>query len=273
MKAGGPNPSAMRAKSERGMALALVLAGLVILSLITIALLSRAGRDVDAGNAIVERARATALVEGAIETTIVNLFAPDARRRLRAADGELVVQLAGTPVTTRVRDACGLWDINHGDVDILSMLLIQLGAADTRLTIDALRTAREVDAGLLSKAQVRALPGMNSALYGHLGRDITVNCRADRIDPDFASATLLAAVPGLTSSQIAAIIEQRRVGPIDPGLLASFAAYLSPGPGHTYEIVASKGFGPGSRVTRRAEVTLTYQPHQPYRILSWSNAE
>jgi type II secretory pathway component PulK len=262
-----------RSQTDRGMVLALVLGGLIILSMISIALISRADRDVSAGNTIVERARATALVEGAIETAILTLFAPDTRRRLRENDGELVVDIAGTPVSTRIRDACGLWDINHGDPVILSSLLTRLGAETPDITIEALIAARRVDAGLLSKQQIRALPGMTANLYRRLAGEITVNCRADRIDPEFASAMLLGAVPGLTPGQVASIIEQRRVGAIDPSLLAASAAHLAPGPGQTYKIVATLGFGPGSRVSRQVEVTLTHQPDQPYRVLAWSTAE
>lgn len=255
------------------MALALVLGGLVILSMISIALLSRADRDVTTGNAIVERARATALVEGAVDAAILALFAPETRTRLRENDGEMVVEIAGTPVTLQVRDACGLWDINHGDTDILSRLLIRFGAVSPGLIIEALITARGVDEGLLSTEQIRALPGVSSDLYRRLGPRITVNCRADRVDPEFASRTLLDAIPGLAPSRVASIISQRRVGPIDPGLLAASAGYLAPGPGQTYQIIAALGFGPGSRVTRRVEVTLTHQPDRPYRVLAWSTAE
>lgn len=266
-------PRSRRPESSHGMALALVLGGLVILSMISIALITRAGRDVGTGTAVVERARATALVEGAMEMAILALFAPDTRRRLRESNGELVVDVAGIPVTTRIRDACGLWDINHGNLVILSELLTRLGATTGDLIIEALTTVRRVDAGLLSKQQIRALPGMTPILYRRLAAEITVNCRADRIDPEFASATLLGVVPNLTSNQVASILEQRRGGVIDPGILAASAAYLAPGPGQTYEIVATVGFGPGSRVSRRAEVTLTHQPDQPYRVLAWSNAE
>lgn len=265
--------TAPRSRANQGMALALVLAGLVILSMISITLISSADRAVTVGNAVVERARATALAEGAVETAILSLFAPDTRRRLRENDGDLIVQIAGTPVTTHIRDACGLWDINKGDTGVLSALLNRIGGVDAGLIIDAMTTARRVDAGLLSVDQVRALPGMNADAYRRLAPEITVNCRADRIDPEFASPMLLGAIPGLTAGRVATIIEQRRVGSIDPGILAAFASYLAPGPGQTYEIVATMGFGPGSRVTRRADVALTHQPGQPYRVLAWSSAE
>ena len=91
-----PGHDRKKRRREHGVALAMVLGGLVILSMISIALLSRAGRDITAANVTVERARATALVEGAIETAILNLFGPDARRRLRDADGVSIVDIAGT---------------------------------------------------------------------------------------------------------------------------------------------------------------------------------
>jgi type II secretory pathway component PulK len=268
-----PSQDPKKRPREHGLALAMVLGGLVILSMISIALLSRAGQDITAANVTVERARATTLVEGAIETATLSLFGTDARRRLRDADGVLVVDIAGTEVTTHVRDACGLWDINSGGLDILSGLLKQSGAAEVALITNALITARTVDAGLLSIEQIRALPGMSADLYQRLRGEITVNCRADRVDHEFASPTLLAAIPDMAPDQVASIIRQRKLGPIDPGLLGASARYLAPGPGQTYEIIAVVDLGPGSRVFRRAEITLTHQPNQPYRVLSWATIE
>jgi type II secretory pathway component PulK len=258
---------------QQGMALAIVLAGLVILSMISIALLSRADRSTTLGNATVERARAAALVEGAVDTAILTLFAPEARRRLAASDGAYPIEIAGSRIITRIRDACGLWDVNQGDLAVFSNMLTRLGAPDPELISRSLAAARKIDAGLLSRQQVRALPGVGGDLYRRLEPEITVNCRSDRIDPEFASPALLASVPGLTAAQVTAIIEQRRGGAIDPGLLAAAADHLAPGPGQTYEIVASHGFGPGSGVFRRAEVTLTYNPAEPYRMVSWSGGE
>jgi hypothetical protein len=266
-------PRVRRRKTEQGMALALVLGGLVILSMIATALLSGAGREITTGNAVVERARATALVEGAIEASILALFEPGTRRRLSAGDGELLVEIADRPITTRVRDVCGLWDINHGRMEVLTALLNQFGASNPVLITEALTTARGVDVGLLSTDQIRALPGMSVELFRRIRPEITVNCRADRIDPEFASPLLLGAIPNLTANQIASIIQQRREGPIDLSYLAASASYLAPGPGQTYRIIAAFGFGPGSRVLRHAEVTLTYQPDQPFRVLAWSGTE
>ena len=257
-----------RAK-ERGMALAIVLGGLVILSMISIALLSHAGRDVSRGSTVLDRARAEALVEGAVDSSIVALFAPDTRRRLVMNEGIHVIEIAGTEITARIRDSCGLWDINQGDMAVFVNLLSRLGVTDVDLIAGSLTAARQVEAGLLSREQLRALPGLDHELYARLGGEVTVNCRADRIDPEFASPLLLSSVPGLTDRQAAAIVDQRRVGPIDADLLASAAAHIAPGPGQTYEITASHGFGPGTLVFRRAEVTLTYNPAEPYRVVDW----
>ncbi|MDA0340684.1 MAG: type II secretion system protein GspK [Proteobacteria bacterium] len=258
---------------EAGMALVLVLGGLIVLSVISIGLLSLASRAVTVGTVEVDRARATALVEGAIEAATLALFAPDGRLRFQKTGGEGVMDVAGQPITVRVRDACGLWDLNQGDPAIFSRLLKRLGAADPALSVDALIAARGVEAGLLSVDQLRGLPGIDADLFRALRSNVTVNCRADRVDPDFASTALLTAIPGLTPDQAEMIIRQRREGLVDPPLLASSSAYLAPGPGQTYEITAAKAFGPGSRVFRRAEITLTHQPKAPYRVLTWSRLE
>jgi general secretion pathway protein K len=260
-------------RQERGMALIFVLGGLIVLSMIAITLLSRAGRDVSIRDVVVDRARAASLVEGAIEAVTLALFEPDVRATLKATSGERIVKIGDHRVMARVRDACALWDVNHGDMTILARLLKAFGAPNPGVTVDALAAAREVDRGLISVEQVRALPGNDGRLHDALARQVTINCRADRIDPEFASPVLLAAIPNLSANTIAAIIEQRRVGPIDPGILAEFSDHLAPGPGQTYEISAAMGFGPGSRVSRRAEITLTHQPGQPYRVLSWTPGE
>lgn len=258
---------------ERGMALIFVLGGLIVLSMIAITLLSRAGRDVTIRDVVVDRARAASLVEGAIEAVTLALFEPGARATLKATNGERIVKIGDHQVKARMRDACALWDLNHGDMTVLARLLKVFGAPDPGVTVDALAAAREVDRGLISVEQVRALPGIDERLHEALAREVTINCRADRIDPEFASPTLLAAIPNLSANTIAAIIEQRRVGPIDAGILTEFSDHLAPGPGQTYEIHAVMGFGPGSRVSRRAEITLTHQPGQPYRVLSWAPGE
>jgi len=261
------------AAREKGMTLAIVLSGLVILAMISVSLLARADRDVTGGAVEVDRTKAAALVEGAIDASILALFAPDARKALAQSDGVLEISIAGTPVSARARDICGLWDLNHGALEVFIRLLERLGAADPALTAEALSTAREVETGLLSRQQIRDLPGIDAELYQRLSKEVTVNCRADRLDPDFASPLLLSAVPGLGQGAIETMIEQRRGGGISANLLAAHADYLAPGPGQTHEIVASHALGPGSRVYRRAEVTLTHRPSEPYRIVAWSTAE
>jgi type II secretory pathway component PulK len=260
-------------KRQKGMTLAIVLSGLVILAMISVTLLSRADRDVTSGATVVDRAKAAAFVEGAIDASILALFAPDTRNALTRSDGALEVSIAGTRMTTHVRDVCGLWDLNHGQIAVFTRLLENLGAPDPALTADALSTARGVETGLLSRQQIRSLPGIDTGLYQRLSKEVTVNCRADRIDPGFASAILLSAIPNMSQGQVDTIIEQRRDGGVAPDLLASHADYLAPGPGQTYEISATHALGPGSRIFRRAEVTLTHHPSEPYRILAWVTAE
>lgn len=259
--------------NEQGMTLAIVLSGLVILAMISVALLSRADRDVTLGANEVDRAKVAALVEGAIDTSILALFGPDTREALMRNDGLLPIVIAGTEITTRIGDVCGLWDLNHGAMPVFIRLLGRLGAPDPALTAEALSTARGVETGLLSRRQLRALPGVDEQLYPRLSKEVTVNCRADRIDPSFASPLLLSAVPNLGRHTVETIVEQRRNGEIPPDLLVPHAEYLAPGPGQTYAIAATHALGPGSWVTRRVEVTLTHGPLEPYRILAWSTSE
>lgn len=262
-----------RRPGEQGMALAIVLAGLVILAMISMTLLTRADRDVTKGAAVVDRVKTTALVEGAIDASILSLFTPGARQRLAQGDGRLTITIADTEMTTRVRDICGLWDLNHGKLEVFAGLIEQLGASNPALTAEALSIARRVELGLISREQLRALPGIDTDLYRRLSTEVTVNCRADRVDPSFASPILLAAIPGLSPGRVETLIQQRRGDGIAPDLLAAHAEYLAPGPGQTHEIIARHALGPGSGVFRRAVVTLTYRPSEPYRILAWSTGE
>jgi type II secretory pathway component PulK len=265
--------NAAKSGRQAGMTLAIVLSGLVILAMISVALLSRADRDVTLGGIEVDRAKAVALVEGAVDASILALFASDTRNALTRNDGEFRVEIAGIDMISRVRDVCGLWDLNHGAMPVFIGLLERLGAPAPSLTAEALSTARGVEAGLLSRRQIRALPGIDAELYQRLSSEVTVNCRADRIDPGFASPLLLSAIPNLGQGSVEAIVEQRRNGEVPQDILVSHAAYLAPGPGQTYVITATHALGAGSRVSRRVEVTLTHRPSEPYRILAWSTVE
>jgi len=262
-----------RADTQRGMALALVLGAFIVLSLLAVGLIAVAGKHTTQARVALDRAQAGALADGAVNAAIHSLFDPEQRGRLRAREGRTVMAVADHEVAVTVRDACALWDINTGALDVFEALLRQLGSPAPGLAVKAVSDGRGIEAGFVSVDQIAGLPGIGPEIHDTLKHEVTVNCRADRIDPEFASPVLLKAIPGLSDAETAEILAQRgRDGPPNASLTAH-ARYLAPGAGHTYVITATVSAGPGARIHRRAEVTVGHDPHAPYRVVAWRDSE
>ncbi|MBM85670.1 MAG: hypothetical protein CMM47_06575 [Rhodospirillaceae bacterium] len=254
---------------QLGMALMAVLGSFIMLSALAIGLISLTDNQVKLKRVEENRARGAALAEGAIHAAVLSLFEPSGRNHARSNQGWLNVSVAGRALRVRVRDTCALWDLNRGDIAIFAALARHAGVTVPTLLVDTVRRARQVGDGFLSIDQLRGLPGMDERAFATLITEITVNCRSDRIDPEFASPKLLATVPGLMSDGARTIQTARAVGPLPVDLLTAHAHQLSPGPGHSYRIEVRINGSPGAAIHRWAEVTLSHEPRRPFRILFW----
>jgi type II secretory pathway component PulK len=232
-----------RPRDQAGFALVLVLGALVIAGVVAQALLSIARDQTTAGRVALDRLAVEAEVEGAIERAIFALLDDDVRTGL-APGGEGAADGAAPAdgVALRVSDVCGRWDLNIGDPAILARLVRSVDPDRADAVVAAVEAARLSGDGFVSVEQLRALPPVDTKLAASLLPEVTVDCRASAIDPDFASARLLAAAP---------------------------AEARQPGPRQVFEIRASAARGPGTRVEIAAVVAFTFEPGRAWRVVSW----
>jgi general secretion pathway protein K len=101
-------------------------------------------------------------------------------------------------------------------------------------------------------------------LYRRVEPALTVYSGRQFIDPQFAPAEALAALPGQSREAAAALIASRRsqgvrAGIIDPAIPLGGRAFS----------IRLQIERPGGALTREVVVRVTDQPSEPYWLLSW----
>jgi len=226
---------------QRGLALVLVLWFITLISILALGF-SRATRsDVDITRNLLQASRARHLAEAAIEQGIYRLLQPQQGGFTGLVRGEPVrFSLDGARLGYRIQDENGKININRAPPKTIKALLEALGVEEPIPITDAImdwrdsddlrrpRGAEEIDyreAGrpvlpanrrFQNIAELQQVMGVSAELYRRLTPFITVSSFGNRVNRELAPREVLMALPGISGSQVEAMIETRNRLPGDP---------------------------------------------------------
>ena len=289
-----------RIRAERGVALIVVLWGLVLLAIIAGSFAAGSRTETRMALNSTENAKARALAEAGIQRAILGLLEPDNERRWRADQTPYQFDFGGGRVRLSSQDEGGRIDLNKGRDEHLRGLFELLGldqdAADA--LVDAIADFRDTDdlrrlngaedrdygaAGLAHEAkdapfeavdELRLVIGMTRELYDKAAPFLTVYSKRSQVDLTTAPREVVLAVPGVDAAEAEAVFEARA------GMVGAKPAVPLPMP-----VAGRKAFTTsGSRVfTIRAQartptaavfvgeavIRLTKRVDQPFERLEW----
>ena len=278
-------PTDRGSAGERGLALVIVLWGLLLLSLIAASLLVevRAARTVSA----TERARLQAMLaaDGTINRVILSLLDPRDTLSLPMDGSTQIVGDVGQDVVVRVESEAGKIDLNAAPRPLLTALFRTHGASAPEAEVLATRVVawrsagsdmRDADAAapyaeagrrygprlapFRSTGELRLVLGMNDELLSAVMPCITVWSGEASLDRSVARTEVLRTLEEAGDALAGSERMAREAGVSGiPG---------RPGPGQTVTIVARVDT-PSIRLERRAAVQIAGDRREPYRILGW----
>lgn len=263
-------------RSERGLALVVVLWGIAALSLIAAAMLAASVSATHIAHNSWAQIEAQTEADSAVQGAILSLFDPtgglpiDGRERLS--------QSGATRIVVTVQDEAGRIDINAAGHDLLRDYFKSAGVDEADTLADrvidwrspkgtqSLNGASADDyerAGLpyrprgapfQSLDELNLVLGMTPQIFARVAPGLTVYSHRRAFDLRTAPAQVLAVIPGMDRQRAEESVAARPPA-------GAFA-------GHAYEIVATVERG-GLRVTRRTAILLTRDPARPYWVLDW----
>ncbi|WP_395678281.1 general secretion pathway protein GspK [Inquilinus sp.] len=236
-------------RTERGVALVVVLWTLVMLSMLTIgfSLSSRTEARVAANGA--EEIRLRALLHGGVELAVLGLGTADDNRSWRADGTPYPAEIGDDRLIVSIRDEAGRVDLNRADEETLTRLItVVLGTPEAapRLVTAILRRRGGAQAApgqpasgdgnrpppasrptpaadpdnpdelarpFQSAEELRTVPGISRTLADALMPLVTVLSPAGGINPFAADPLVLQALPGVTRSQAEAVVRARQQTP------------------------------------------------------------
>ena len=269
---------------ERGIALVAVLWILALLATLVLGFVAEARTNLRIVHNDGESAEARAIADAGVTLAILGVFDPTPAAQWRG-DGSLHrLRYAGGTIEAKVEDEDGKLDVNKAPIADLRNLLQRLGAADpdglaaaiesqrraVAAAADPSVTGRPAPPAFLVLDELRALPGMTSALYDRLPDVLTVYSGQGSVDPQTAPPDVLLSLPNLSPEVVQRYMAAR--GAVNGSAAAAQLGQqqlLPSTPLRVFTIV-SRGRTPhGTAFIRRAVVTLTGVPDAPYRFLAW----
>ncbi len=291
-----------RNRGRRGVALVVVLWGLVLIAIIAGSFAAATRTDATMAFNVAENAKARALAEAGVQRGILELL-----RRAEStwqADGTVYsVRAPGGEIAVSLQDELGRIDLNTAPDELMRALFVSLGIDDDAASAlaDAVADYRDEDdlvrlngaeardyraAGLAREPknapfeaieELRLVLGMSEPLYRQVSGLITVHSRRPWVNLATAPPGVVLALPGLDDAGREAILENR----------GTTAQYRNMGVPAVRPAVTTTQFGrvatTGSIVTIRAEarteaggvfvraaiVRAVGPPTAPYQYLGW----
>ena len=229
----------------RGIALVIVLWGLVLLAVIAAAFTTETRTEVTLARNLVENAKAKALAAAGVHAAMLGLHRREVEKRWRA-DGTVYSMASGEgEVSIVIDDEAGKIDLNAAPDELIQGLLVAVGLADgeaqalTAAIADFRDADDETHLGGAEDAEYRAaglawgpknkpfeaveelhqVLGMTRQVYALAAPGLTVHSRSKGVDVTVAPAIVLLALPGVDAEAVEAFTEQRqaRTGAGEPG--------------------------------------------------------
>jgi general secretion pathway protein K len=288
-----------RLKSQRGIALVLVLWVLLLLTIITGSFALMARMDTLEANSLLSGTQARLSAEAAINLAVLALRDPDEEARMRA-DGRVYSQmLDGIVVEVSAIDERGKLDINasneltlvtlftgHGmeltDAEFLAAAVMDWRDEDELERVNGAEEDAYGAAGLqvgpanrpfMMTEELLQVIGMPFELFRRLEPGITVFSRAGSPDPAFAPVEALMALPDITYDEAVNFVKERNSQLPGESLgteLPNGIVVMEQGRGVTYSIQARATMPNG--VWEKLEATIRLGGNRngnPYRVLRW----
>lgn len=268
----------MRAKREGGFAILAALWAAAFMA-IAVASIMRSGRtDIRLADGRGIRARHEATADGIVAIATVRLLGQS--HGVAADQVQNAIPTDATPfeltfdadtARVRVQDQAGLIDLNYARPVVLRALLAEAGAttetvAQVTDAILARRPPGDADGGRFrAVAELRAVPGVGTALYDRIAPLLTVHAQTDWIDPVTAPTDVLRVLAEIDDNARAALTARvaQQAGQIPP------AAHPTAVPGHAYAIAVDIVRTPDTRVRRNVILRLTGRANVPPLVYAW----
>ncbi len=244
-------------KDRRGIALVIVLWGLVLLAVIAAAFTTETRTEVTLARNLVENAKARALADAGVHAAILGLRHREAEKRWRA-DGTVYSLGSGEgEIAIVISDEAGKIDLNAAPDELIRGLLGAVGLEEGQAQALAAAIADfrdpddEIRAGGAEDAEYRAaglhygpknrpfeaveeahqVLGMTREIFRLAAPGLTVHSRSRGVDVTVAPAIVLAALPGVDPAAIEAFTQQKagQIAPGQPGVGQTGGAELGGG--------------------------------------------
>jgi len=292
------------AGGERGIALIVVLWMLALLTIIvgTFAVLART--EALQARYLFDTTDARYAAEAGLHRAVVELRNPDMETRWVADGRPYTFRFGNADVEVRVIDETGLIDINaaaQGNPELLFNLFMSIGVAerDAELLIAALQDWVDADeqarvdgaeaaeyeaagypygpanAPLGSVEELQQVIGVSWELFRALADSVTVHSGRANVNPAFAPAGVLNALPDMDAEQARLFIEERsQYHPGDQMQLSLPDGTLvnQRGGGLTHTVISRATLDGGTWSEIEATIRLgTDSRGRPFRIVRWEN--
>ena len=280
-----------QAGRQTGMALALTLWMLTLLTVMAAAYAYSLRVERQLINHGVESARARAIAEAGIWLAVADLLKPKERRRWRADGTPARLAFGAGEIDLRIQDEAGKIDLNTADAELLRGLLATGALApDERAFLlhaildwrDEDSTARlpgaeddfyagrghgAKDGPFNTLSELRLVAGMTDRTYRDLHPALTIHSLQPGVNPLLAPRSALLALPGADAALVDEFLARRHLDD-QAGLPGIDGRYVT-GAGDVTFSIASVGEVGRSRLKLEAVVTLGRGIGLPYTVLAW----
>jgi general secretion pathway protein K len=291
-------PEGADMRSERGVALVLVLWVSVLLTVVASSFIVERRTEAIIVRNSVSLARAEAAADAGVYRGIYDMYRSDNPPERWKRDGSVQEwSFDSIPVRVELRDESAKIDINTASEPLLRGLLTSSGLsdADAAKLLDAILDWRDPDAlkrpngaeepdyrdaGLTYKPansafqaieELQLVLGMRPELYRRLAPSITVFSRQPGVNPQIASREVLLAIPGLTPEIVDRYVadreEARRQGLPLPALPQ--AGGIASGSTFVATVRAEARLDDGTLFVREAVALLRPVPRKAVTFISW----
>jgi general secretion pathway protein K len=272
------------------MLIAYVVSGVLLLSALAVSSLSTSATSYRLARNALHAAETEAAAEVAVVRAVLGLLdsRPEHRWRVDGTPRELA--FAGLKMQIAIQDELGRIDLNQADRSLIAGLFRSAGlAADAagRLA-DKVLDWREAGPGkrpggakaadyraaglgvgprggpFQSVDELKLVMGITPELYRRVAPALTVHSGRPVIDPQFAPAAALAALPGHSREMVSAIVAARARQGRRAGIIAAGIALWGRAFALRLEIER-----PGGVYVRGIALRLVDQASQPYWLLAW----
>ena len=273
------------------MVLAYMLAGLGLLSAITLSFLSTSTTSYRLSLNVLEAAQVEAAIDAGIARAALGLLDPRPERRWRVDGTPQEFTFGKVKMRITIQDELGRIDLNQADRGLLIGLFQSagLGVVAASGVVDKVLDWREAGAGkrpsgaqepdyraaglayaprngpFQSVEELRLVLGITPDLLRRVEPALTVYSGRPLLDPQFAPPEALAALPGMSKEAAAAALATRKTQGVRAGIIPPGVSLR----GRAFGIRVQVDQGRGAVVTREVTIRLTDQDSQPYWVLSW----